>query len=322
MSCRTPNVVILPTKKAILAPCGKCCECLQRKKQTWIHRVECEKRYGKFKHCHYITLTYNDEHLPYESYRYVRFGVPQNAVSTGESLLNPYDLRLFFERLRYYVPDGFSYFAVGEYGDKSNTRRPHFHIILFCNQSWDLFRLSALSSWSKLRAETRAERYSRMKDSLKLGKVIKRDKNSWFNRNPYGALQVKCVTYKRICYVSKYVSKQFGLDEIVPPFYTCSKGLGKGFLDSQECKMLSLSNTHYAYMSNGKPTALSRYYSDKMFTPQQKAVFNLMQVTRELPPENIMANTELLKDWYIQQMRQEQVRRRARLLRFHNVPFV
>lgn len=322
MSCRQPNLVVLPTKKAILAPCGKCCECLQRKKQTWIHRVECEKRFGDYKHCHYVTLTYNDEHLPYESYRYVRAGVPQDSISTGESLLCPYDLRLFFERLRYYVPDGFSYFAVGEYGDVKNTRRPHFHLIVFTNQSWDTFRKSALCSWSKLRAESRVERYARLKESQRIGRPIKRDKNSWFNREPYGSLLVKCVTFKRICYVAKYVSKQFGLDEVVPPYYTCSKGLGKGFLQSEECKFISANNTHYAYMSNGKPTALSRYYSDKMFTPQQMAVFNLMQVVRELPPENIMSDREKLKQWYIDQMRTEQVRRRARLLRFHNVPFV
>ena len=295
---------------------------MQRKKQTWIHRIECEKRYGDFKHCYMVGLSYNDESLPYESYRYVKSGVPQDVVSTGESLLNPYDLRLFFERLRYYVPDGFSYFAVGEYGDKKNTRRPHFHIIVFTNQNWDTFRKSALCAWSKIRPESRCERYARLQESKKSGKIIKRDKHSWFNRKPYGVTQVQSVTYRRICYVAKYVSKQFGLDEVVPPYYTCSKGLGKGFIGSNEFNMLSASNTHYAYMSNGKPTALSRYYSDKMYTSQQKALFNMLQVTRELPPENICNDIEKVRLWYMRQMSIEKINRRARMLRLHNVMLV
>lgn len=58
----------------------------------------------------FLTLTYNDDSLP------------------EGGTLNPADLRNFWKRLRNNT-DKFRYFAVGEYGDK--TQRPHYHAILF-----------------------------------------------------------------------------------------------------------------------------------------------------------------------------------------------
>lgn len=64
--------------------------------------------------CHassaFVTLTYDDEHLP------------------GE--LKPRDLQLFLKRIRRRVePQKLRFFGVGEYGDTSG--RPHYHVILF-----------------------------------------------------------------------------------------------------------------------------------------------------------------------------------------------
>lgn len=322
--CRQPiEVPISDNKKQwILAPCNKCPECLQRKKQQWIHRIECEKRYGDFKHCYFIGLSYNDEHLPYQSYKSVKFGVPQDVISTGESLLHPYDLRLFIERLRHLIKDGFSYFAVGEYGSSENTKRPHFHVILFCNCDYRCISNFVFLSWSYLRAETRHERYFRLKQSKKIGSLIKRDKWSVHNRESFGFVSIKSATYRRMCYVAKYVSKQFGINDVVPPFFRASNGLGKGFLKSDECKNLSASNTHYAYMSNGKPTALSRYFSNKMFSQSQKEVFNITMVTNQMPPERIVNDIPALRVWYHQQMCIEKANRRMRLLRMNNVLMV
>lgn len=60
----------------------------------------------------FLTLTYDNEHLP------------------ANGSLVPRDLTLFLKRLRKaYAPDKFRYFAVGEYGDK--TQRPHYHLAVF-----------------------------------------------------------------------------------------------------------------------------------------------------------------------------------------------
>jgi len=60
----------------------------------------------------FITLTYNDEHLP---------NPPE---------ISKRELQLFLKRLRKAIyPRSFRYYCVGEYGDKSH--RPHYHGILF-----------------------------------------------------------------------------------------------------------------------------------------------------------------------------------------------
>ena len=62
-------------------------------------------------HNAYITLTYNDDHLP------------------ANGSLQPRDLQLFWKRLRKARTPGIRYYACGEYGDQ--TARPHYHAIIF-----------------------------------------------------------------------------------------------------------------------------------------------------------------------------------------------
>ena len=67
----------------------------------------------------FITLTYNDENLPYAHN------------------LNRSDLQKFIKRMRK-KHGQFRYFCCGEYGDK--TQRPHYHIIIFGLEIDDLFK--------------------------------------------------------------------------------------------------------------------------------------------------------------------------------------
>ena len=59
----------------------------------------------------FITLTYDDAHLPYNQSLSVR------------------DFQLFMKRLRKEFGSGVRFFHCGEYGEK--TGRPHYHAILF-----------------------------------------------------------------------------------------------------------------------------------------------------------------------------------------------
>lgn len=68
--------------------------------------------------CLFVTLTYNEEHLP-----------------AGRSVV-PRDLQLFLKRIRKRLePKRVRYFGVGEYGER--TERPHYHLILFGVRSID-----------------------------------------------------------------------------------------------------------------------------------------------------------------------------------------
>lgn len=73
----------------------------------------------------FLTLTYDDEHLPISH--------PVNPA-TGEivsvhSTLVKKDLQDFMKRLRFNSKQSIRYFAAGEYG--SQTYRPHYHLLLF-----------------------------------------------------------------------------------------------------------------------------------------------------------------------------------------------
>lgn len=89
--------------------CGRCIACRVLRRRTWTSRILLES----FEHADntFLTLTYNDEHLP------------------EDQSVDPAELKRFLMRLRKSYGKPIRYFAVGEYGEKS--QRPHYHAILF-----------------------------------------------------------------------------------------------------------------------------------------------------------------------------------------------
>lgn len=107
-------------------PCGKCIGCRLAYSSEW--GVRCYLESTLHKHNHFVTLTYDDDNLPYEL-RADEDGLP---IKVGNLVHK--DLTLFFKKLRFDYESkddhiGIRYFACGEYGD--HTSRPHFHIVFF-----------------------------------------------------------------------------------------------------------------------------------------------------------------------------------------------
>jgi hypothetical protein len=94
-------------------PCGKCPACVRRRVSGWAFRLN--KQSEQSKSAHFVTLTYNDEHI--------------KKTKNGFETLVKKDVQDFFKRLRKLTKQKISYYAVGEYGDSGE--RPHYHIILF-----------------------------------------------------------------------------------------------------------------------------------------------------------------------------------------------
>lgn len=91
-------------------PCGQCAGCRLDKARDWAIRCVHEAQLHK-ENC-FVTLTYDNEHLP-----------------EGQTL-QPRDMVLFLKRLRKSIePKKVRFFQCGEYGD--DTSRPHHHILLF-----------------------------------------------------------------------------------------------------------------------------------------------------------------------------------------------
>nr|UCS96111.1 MAG: replication initiation protein [Microviridae sp.] len=110
MDCIHP--IILKTGPV---PCGRCLACLSNKRQQWAFRLSNENRFSKISY--FITLTYDDEHLP---------------MCRGHPSVSKRDIQLFLKRLRKLIyPATIRYFICSEYGPK--TFRPHYHGIIFCS---------------------------------------------------------------------------------------------------------------------------------------------------------------------------------------------
>lgn len=102
----------------VTVSCGQCLECQQRKSNEWSHRIM-DEAYCHPNNC-FITLTYNNEHLP------------------SDGMLVRRDVQLFIKRLRKFLqPDKIRVFYCGEYGKKRS--RPHYHVIVFGWKPNDLF---------------------------------------------------------------------------------------------------------------------------------------------------------------------------------------
>lgn len=102
------------TGKLMSVPCGQCLGCRMDRSKDWATRIVHEAQYWEEKGSTstFITLTYNDEHLPLDR------------------SVNPEHFQKFMKRLRKAYPGKtIRYFHCGEYGEK--YRRPHYHAILF-----------------------------------------------------------------------------------------------------------------------------------------------------------------------------------------------
>lgn len=114
MACTRPVAIkrgkgSLSTFATDLVPCGSCLGCDLERSRQWA--VRCMHEASLHEANAFVTLTYDDEHLP-----------------AGGSL-DPSAFPLFMRRLRKAARDGVRYFYCGEYGE--NFGRPHYHALLF-----------------------------------------------------------------------------------------------------------------------------------------------------------------------------------------------
>lgn len=102
-------------------PCGHCTHCRIQRTAEWSMRLLHE--YSNSDHASFITLTYDDEHIPQMDY-YLNDQLIQIPT------LQKSEVQTFMKRLRKRTKGTkLKYFACGEYGDQ--TYRPHYHLILF-----------------------------------------------------------------------------------------------------------------------------------------------------------------------------------------------
>lgn len=218
-------------------PCGQCVGCRLDYSRQWANRCMLELSYHN--DACFVTLTYDDQHLP------KTFSVDHD---TGE-ILSPVaslcrrDTQLFLKRLRFEFSNSrIRFFGSGEYG--THTLRPHYHLILFGIDFHDKTVYS------------------------------KGDKGSGFYYNSEvldriwqkGQCLIADVTWESCAYVARYALKKqklgdtdvFKLANIEPEFSMCSRkpGIGRQYYDDHP----DLWRFQYINLPGGKRVPPPRYY--------------------------------------------------------------
>lgn len=109
--------------REIQIPCGQCIGCRVQKTEAWAFRCYAESMMHRDNM--FITLTYDDDHLP------------------ADESVNHRDWQLFAKRLRERVGP-FRFMMCGEYGE--NTKRPHYHGLVFGYRAADLVKCNSVYS--------------------------------------------------------------------------------------------------------------------------------------------------------------------------------
>ena len=230
-------------------PCGKCLTCRIKKRQEWAVRMlhECESHKDSI----FITLTYDEEHVPYRS-----------TLSVYPTLKKS-DLQKFFKRLRRDLENQnrkIKYFASGEYGD---NERPHYHAIIFGLSLREDDKTLIKENWPKC---------------------------NW-NITKIATKSFGLAEPDSLLYVAKYISKQFSGEEAdthyknknrEPVFRLLSMGLGKEFAEKESKKWYKQG---YITVKNIKQS-IPRYYLKK-YPPPEDYLQKLKNKAEENEAENV-----------------------------------
>jgi hypothetical protein len=236
-------------------PCGKCLSCLIDKSKEWatrgFHESQCH-----LENC-FITLTYNDQHLP------------EHSTLVKEHLTR------FIKRLRERIkPIQIKFLAAGEYGSAENTHRPHYHLCIFGFAPMDKKYLFTNKHGDPVFTSDFIEQCWKDKDDTE----------------PKGYITVSELNYRTVAYVARYTVKKivprgkrkqekFWIDtetgetnydpeayrynllmqNKIPEYITMSNGIGK------EWHKRHITDTHKDYITvNYMKAKIPRYYDKLM----------------------------------------------------------
>lgn len=237
--------------EAQIVPCGVCPSCRLQQSREWATRCMMEAK--QWESNYFVTLTYDDEHKPYNE-QFEFNGEIYEDDTTWNGYLDKKDVQLFIKRLRtYYFREhghtGIRFFMCGEYG--SQTKRPHYHIIFFNLPIYDWEDLKVTSN-GKVLATSRTIRELWGKGHVSIGEVE-------FASAAYVA---RYAMKKR---TGRYAQKHYAERGQTPEFVNMSRrpGIGKEWYDTHKEEIYELDDILSSELGKlkGKPP---RYF-DKLY---------------------------------------------------------
>lgn len=266
-----------------LIRCGHCVGCRMDKARDWADR--CLLELQQHNSAYFVTLTYDDAHVPMSAYGHPVTGEAQPVLTLCKR-----DFQLFMKRLRKRIaPQGIRYFACGEYGSK--TFRPHYHAIIFGLELSDLvpynkngrgdvlYQSDFLTScWARPKPGVRQTCVTPLADRFE----------------PFGRVLVSPVTYATCAYTARYTTKKlYGKESqfyermnITPPFLLMSRhpGIGAGYYESHP-NMLDYSFVSVSTEDGGKKFRPPKYFERYLEECMSEDEFHDYKLERKLAAE-------------------------------------
>lgn len=254
--------------RIMLIPCGQCIGCRIQQREDWTTRIELEARQWPKDQVWFITLTYDDEHVPgmilktgelLRKAQYV-WKPGEKSPESVQTLLYT-DVQKFLKRLRKAYKKQLRFFCAGEYGEQ--TARPHYHMILYGWEPTDLKQLYKIHHNGYYTSEW-------------LEKL-------WGN----GQIQIAQAVPATYRYVAGYVTKKmYEIDGQKAnayyklgqqkPFACMSLKPGLGDSYYQEHKE-EIWQQGYIQCTNGKKAQIPRYYEKMMEKENPKRLWRIKQ---------------------------------------------
>ena len=245
-------------------PCGKCVECVEKRARDWSFRAEQECSASPLSL--FLTLTYNEEHLP---------------IIEGIPVLKPLDLQLFFKRFRKQLDllnVKLRYYAIGEYGP--TTRRPHYHCLLHFSESVDYWsiRLLIAECWNFGFITCDICNIARIRYCVGYMCPIN-ELSDFYRRHP---------PFSRM-------SRSYGKQYLTPSRITYYKQL--------ENDSIGAPIVPWCYLSNKYKMALPRYYRNRIYCASEKAALkysfkdDIKRKEEDVYGKMLDANKQLIRDY-------------------------
>jgi len=266
----------------VFLPCGKCIGCRLEYSRWWALR--CVNESQLYEENSFITLTYNNEHLP------------------SDHGLHKDELQKFMKRLRKkYNGKTIRYFGCGEYGD--NTSRPHYHLCLFNYSPKD-----------KIQLRSREIRRYQGQEKVKGDDLYKSQEISdlWQGRgfNTVGSLK-----FESAAYVARYVTKKIKgpqaekvYGERQPPFAVMSRrpGIGRGWIEKYKNDIYA--KDYFKY--NGRNLRPCRYY-DEFLKKEDPERYKQIKEKRFKDQEKYPDHQENMRKQYVKNLKNKKLLKRS-----------
>lgn len=235
--------------------CGQCIGCRKERARQWA--VRCVHEASLYDNNCFLTLTYDDYHLP------------------ADGSLNKRDIQLFLKRLRKQFGDGIRFLQCGEYGEKYN--RPHHHVLLFNFDFPDKVLFYNCRSHKLYIADSLCKLWDKGFSTI-------------------GPLTYDSAAYVAGYVLKKITGKlsEFHYDGLEPEFITMSRrpGIARAWYEKNKDNIY---DNDLVYLNAGVVGRPPRYY-DRLFDNYKKKEFSVVKTKRKLHAKKQIFNVRRFAD--------------------------